>query len=104
LYEVDGLAFTPTNILESNLIAGANMTITKGAKGRLTFASTGGSGSTTNYNGLYITNKIFGTNYTFTTTTITNGLNINVILKTTARSQGAHTNLYARAWFDPAPR
>jgi hypothetical protein len=44
------------------------------------------------------------TNTSFATTTVTNGLDLNIILKTTARRQGAHTNMMARAWFAPAPR
>lgn len=44
------------------------------------------------------------TNRQFMTTTTTNGLDLSVILQSTARRQGSHTNLMARAWFDPAPR
>lgn len=44
------------------------------------------------------------TNRALVTTTTTNGLGLNLLLQSTARRQGSHTNLIARAWFDPAPR
>src|SRR6266542_3491947 len=58
-----------TNVFKSNILAGAGITISKGAKGVLTIASTGGGGGGTNFNGIFVTNSIFGTNYIYAVTT-----------------------------------
>jgi hypothetical protein len=44
MYKSDTLELTPTNILSSNFLQGAGILITKDAKGRLTFSTTGGGG------------------------------------------------------------
>lgn len=68
LYESATQTLLQTNIFGSNVLAGAGITVTKGAKGVLTISS-GASSSGTNFNGIYVTNTIFGTNYIYAVTT-----------------------------------
>ena len=42
IYDTNTYVVYPTNIFVSNIIAGANITITLGANGRITIASSGG--------------------------------------------------------------
>lgn len=67
----NGTLATPTNFFISNLVAGANVTITAGAGGKVTVGINATNVVSTNFDGIIVTNVIRGTNYDFYTATNT---------------------------------
>lgn len=61
----NGNLITPTNFFASNLLAGANVSISIGASGKVTIATIATNVVSTNFAALFVTNFVEGTNYTW---------------------------------------
>lgn len=61
----NGNLITPTNFFASNLLAGANVSISIGASGKVTIATIATNVVSTNFAAIFVTNFVEGTNYTW---------------------------------------